>query len=265
MTDIFYKHEIDLFLGIPTYNSSPFLDDLFRSLLAQCAKPRRIIFSDDGSRDNTVARLHAFREAHPELGAEVVVQPHNLGISGNYNALVGQNTTCTWIQILDADDYYLGEYFSELGAVIREHPTASVIVTSLRSKIRIWNAVLRFCELVLPKRLPRFLPVLGSLSTRSGLVYRAQALREHPFSDQHDGSDVMHAYPLLADNRYAPACKVYYRIHTESLTSAEVKRGLARPHPRYKRFLAELPLVTRLFYALDFKLRQFIRERIRKG
>ena len=55
----------------PTFNSSVFLEKTLNSLLAQTHKKFEIIFSDDGSQDNTIEILENYRSKFNDIGINI--------------------------------------------------------------------------------------------------------------------------------------------------------------------------------------------------
>ena len=73
---------------VPVYNPGSHIDDCISSLLGQSLPPEEyeIIFVDDGSTDETPARLDALAEEHPHVHVRHIEnsgwpgRPRNLGI-----------------------------------------------------------------------------------------------------------------------------------------------------------------------------------------
>jgi glycosyltransferase involved in cell wall biosynthesis len=86
---------------IPAYNAEPYIDDTIQSALAQtCADDIEIIVIDDGSTDQTVARLRTY-------GKRVIVdQQPNSGVAAARNR-GARAATGEWLAFLDADDIWL--------------------------------------------------------------------------------------------------------------------------------------------------------------
>jgi glycosyltransferase involved in cell wall biosynthesis len=82
---------------IPTYNCGAFVADAVESVLAQTSRPREIIVVDDGSSDDTEARLAPFRQT-----ITYVRQP-NQGAAAARNTGIARATS-DYVAVLDADD-----------------------------------------------------------------------------------------------------------------------------------------------------------------
>ena len=85
---------------IPAYNAEPFITETVQSALDQTFKDLEVIVVDDGSSDQTVARLEAF-------GDRVRIHRQaNAGVARARNAGVAI-AKGSWIAFLDADDLWL--------------------------------------------------------------------------------------------------------------------------------------------------------------
>jgi glycosyltransferase involved in cell wall biosynthesis len=244
-------HFLNLSLGVPLKNSAPFLLDLFNSLEGQSQLPGEIFFVDDRSVDESGRLVEEFARRHSDWNISIYCNRQTLGIAGTYNRIV-ELSSLNWIQILDADDYLLGNYYETLAPfLIREFVG---IVTAVRSNARIINIANTLWGWLIPQRLPRWLPVLGSFATRSGIIYAQKHLKKLKFSDPaFDGSDILHLIQLRAKGNYAyvnKAC-VFYRVHAMSATSQGATGA------QYLRLLRQKQRAGRL-YLIDYYLRKKI-------
>jgi len=244
-------HFLDLSLGIPFKNSAPFLPDLFSSLEGQSQLPGEILFVDDGSYDESGRLVEKFARRHPGWNINIYRNRQALGIAGTYNRIV-ELSSLNWIQILDADDYLLGNYYETLAQLLLRHFAG--IVTAVRSNARVINIANTLWGWLIPQRLPHWLPVLGSFATRSGVIYAQKHLMKFKFFDPaFDGSDILHLIQLRMEGNYAyvnKAC-VFYRVHAMSATS----QGAA--DAQYLRMLRQQQHVGRLYF-IDYYLRKKI-------
>jgi len=244
-------HFLDLSLGVPFKNSAPFLPDLFSSLEGQSQLPGEILFVDDRSTDESGRWVQEFARRHPGWNITIYRNRQALGIAGTYNRIV-ELSSSNWIQILDADDYLLGNYYETLAPfLIRDF---AGIVTAVRSNARVINLVNTLWGWLIPQELPRWLPVLGSFATRSGVIYAQKHLKKFKFFDPaFDGSDILHLIQLRTKGNFAYvnlAC-VFYRVHAMSATS----QGAAGS--QYLRLLRQRQRAGRL-YLIDYYLRKKI-------
>lgn len=207
---------IDLTLGIPVYNSATTLPDIFNSIKSQNIYPREIIFADDSSTDKSVERIIDFSNKYKHLNIKLVVNKKNYGISKNYNK-IAELATSTWTQILDADDYLINKYYSSVKGYLNTECIA--IITGFKSNsllINLFNSILPW---FIPKNLPIWLPILGSLATRSGIIYRTEELKQIKFIEpMFDGFDILHFHKIRTSGKcmYYRNAKIFYRIHEEA-------------------------------------------------
>lgn len=210
---------LDLTLVIPLYNSMGGLPKLLQSLEKQSIIPDEIIFLDDASPDNSRRVAEAFIQKHPEMDVRIYTNHVNLGIAGTYNRLASLASR-KWVQILDADDYLVGDVYS----IVEKHMSDDIvaIVVGMRSNVTAISFLNKIFSWLIPKELPKFLPMLGSFATRSGIIYSASLLKEHPFVDPlFDGSDLLHFFDFrqLGSCIYMAKAKIFYTIHPSAFSS----------------------------------------------
>lgn len=242
----------DLTLAIPMYRSAGFLGELFQRLRQLQPLPAEILLLDDASPDDSLALARAFAAAPPEGSVvRVLANDRNLGIAAAYNRLAGESRH-TWIHILDADDFPLeADFYARLAPEL--HSDATLIVTAMDAAagvLRTGNAMLGW---LVPRRPPGWWPLLGSFATRSGVIYRSDALRKAPFTDPgYPGSDVIHFLAMRrgASCVYSRAAHVHYRIHGAASSSQD------RDYSRYIAELGKQSWATRMTHLADLRLRR---------
>ncbi len=215
-----------LTLGIAVYRSAPFIKDLLYSLERLTVFPERILLVDDCSPDNSAETIFAFAKAHPHIKIEIIRNNTNLGIAGTYNRIIDLSTT-DWLQILDADDYFANDFFKAVAAELTEG--VSVIATSFTSNIRLFSIIGRLLSLFVGKRIPEWLPFAGIISTRSGIIYNRNILKNIPFSDPiFPGSDMMNLMQMRKNGKtvFLRRPRIFYRLH----------RGSASAHISYRKY-----------------------------
>lgn len=101
---------------IPTYNRGECLLRAIRSVLAQDFEDFELIVVDDGSEDDTAARVRALPDPRLRL-----LQQNNRGVSAARNAGAA---ACrgTWLTFLDSDDEVTPRWLSRLASVAVEGP-----------------------------------------------------------------------------------------------------------------------------------------------
>ena len=242
----------EITLGIPVYNSSPFLDELFACLRRLDPLPSEIVFLDDASTDGSFTRLGEFScSTDTQIPVRVLRNEHNLGIAGSYNRLA-REARSEWVQILDADDLLVEADFYQRVATSLDSED-DIVVTALTSNARLLDWVARICSRLVPRRPPRWLPLLGSVATRSGVLYRRSRLIEHPFPDPaYPGSDVIH----LLELRLRYVCVFQSDIHVRYRVHAHAQSSRARDYTAYRQELEQFGSMTQLAHRLDLWLRE---------
>jgi glycosyltransferase involved in cell wall biosynthesis len=85
---------------VPSYNSGPLVTQAIDSALAQTLSPAEVIVVDDGSKDDTSARM----EPYIARGVTYIRQ-ENQGVAASRNAGIARATGC-FVAFLDADDVW---------------------------------------------------------------------------------------------------------------------------------------------------------------
>jgi glycosyltransferase involved in cell wall biosynthesis len=107
---------------IPTFNYGHFVVDAVESALAQTYRPVEVIVVDDGSTDDTGARLEPYRDR-----ITFVFQP-NQGLSAARNAGI-RAARGPVIALLDADDQFHPRKLELQMAYLRAHPEVGGVAT----------------------------------------------------------------------------------------------------------------------------------------
>ncbi len=247
---------LDVTLAIPLYNSSDSLPDLLKSLESQTVLPAEIIFLDDASPDNSRELAEDFLQKHPDLNIRIYTNEQNQGIAGTYNKLVLLATE-KWIQILDADDHFIGNFYEP----IERHMVDGVvaIVASMRSNVDTITWINKLFSRFIPATMPRYLPMLGSFATRSGIVYSSQLLKDHGFVDPvFDGSDLLHffAFRQLGTCIYEQKAVIKYNVHACSFSSKQPDNIYTEELNKRR----DIPLTYRIDFFLRKRVFCFLRQ-----
>jgi glycosyltransferase involved in cell wall biosynthesis len=89
---------------IPAYNAGMFIAKTLQSVLLQDAPIHSVIVVNDGSSDDTQAKVLYFAQQNPELNL-VLINQANSGLSAARNAGIG-HSRASHIALLDADDLW---------------------------------------------------------------------------------------------------------------------------------------------------------------
>jgi len=108
---------------IPSYNCARYVCEAVDSVLAQTSPADEIIVVDDGSTDDTRARLEAYRDR-----TVYIEQPHS-GVARARNRGI-EDSSGTLIAFLDADDRWLPEKLERQLEHLASHARADLIHTN---------------------------------------------------------------------------------------------------------------------------------------
>ena len=111
---------------MPVYNAVPFLDDSVSSILKQTFTDFEFVILDDGSTDNSIARLREW--AARDRRIKVHESKKRLGLSGSSNAVVAP-ARASIIARMDADDVAHPERLQRQWDVIQNNPDVAVVGT----------------------------------------------------------------------------------------------------------------------------------------
>ena len=106
----------------PTYHSAAYVGNAVRSVLKQRVHPFEVIFSDDGSQDNTVDILRASRKDFERLGiCFQLLRNAHAGPGATRNAAI-KKARGDWIAFLDSDDQWTDDKIEKVVKAIKAHP-----------------------------------------------------------------------------------------------------------------------------------------------
>lgn len=105
---------------VTTYNQAAYIEQTLESVLAQTYDPYEVIVVDDGSTDDTPARMVRFD------GRIEYVRQKNMGVAGSRNTGVGM-ARGEFIAFLDGDDLWEPEKLSLQVAEAVRHPESGLI------------------------------------------------------------------------------------------------------------------------------------------
>ena len=113
---------------IPLYNKSQYIIRAINSIFEQKVPVDEIIIVDDGSTDDGLVKVH-------ELNSPIIkiIEQENQGVS------IARNTGITqckneYILLLDADDYWLSNFTSEIKTLAIKNPDAGILACNYAFK-----------------------------------------------------------------------------------------------------------------------------------
>lgn len=108
---------------LPVYNRTATLDRALASVAAQRYAPLDIIAVDDGSSDDSLAKLQSWQARLPNL---VVVAQANAGVAAARNNAV-RRARGDWLAFIDSDDAWRGELLAKYRAAIAGNPDIDLL------------------------------------------------------------------------------------------------------------------------------------------
>jgi glycosyltransferase involved in cell wall biosynthesis len=115
---------LDVGVVIATFNRSAFVLDAIDSVVSQTEPPRQLIVVDDGSTDDTRARI---RDRFPDV---VVLRQDNRGQPAARNAGIGALDS-EWVAFLDDDDLWHPMKLERTAAFVNSKPGCAALRTPL--------------------------------------------------------------------------------------------------------------------------------------
>ena len=109
------KCKLSVDVCLATFNGAQYIDEQITSILSQLPANGKILVSDDGSSDDTVAIIKSFQDERI-----VILNGPRKGIVGNFEFLL-QNTTADLIFLCDQDDIWLPNRISSVFQYIDEY------------------------------------------------------------------------------------------------------------------------------------------------
>lgn len=246
------KYKLDyLTVGIPAYKSERYIIELLENIYSYEFIPSEIIICDDYPGSNISESINNFQKKYKEISLRYYRNENNLGIAGNYNKIVSLASN-DWLHICDADDYPLPCFYKFMNETIQK-TSYEVVVGNMITNNKVVNFIKTIVDFFFYfKTIPKWMPFLGSLTTRSSIIYKKDLLVKFPFPDpQFDGSDIIHTHEIQAVTRiqYCKKAKLFYRIHHNSSTSLQNE---------YSLYLDYIKKNHMFFYLIDFTLRKKI-------
>ena len=112
----------------PTFNSSNFLEKTLNSLLTQTYKKFEIIFSDDGSYDNTIEILENYRSKFSDIGINIIILKNKHagpGYARNQALRVAKND---WVSFIDSDDLWSSDKLLKVSDFLKKNDNYNCVL-----------------------------------------------------------------------------------------------------------------------------------------
>lgn len=225
---------------LATYNGEAFLSQMIESIQAQDLASWRLLISDDGSSDATVAIASRLASNDPRI---VLVETgrHHRGVVGNFFSLLPRSTA-SYVAFCDQDDVWLPNKLSTLAATLGDPEVATLAFSDLRvvdqDLATIADSFMRYGSFV-PSRtelrnlLPANIAPGCSMAFTRALLERARMPRQLEDVCMHDWWLMLLA-AALGTVSYVAQPLALYRQHARNAAGAprfsisDFRSGLAR-------------------------------------
>ena len=109
---------------VPAYNAASTIGAAIESVLAQTRDDFELLVVDDGSTDDTAARIQPYLR---DQRIRLIAQPNRGQASARNSAIA--TASGEYVSLLDSDDLWLPQYLDLMGGRLDEHPSAAVAYT----------------------------------------------------------------------------------------------------------------------------------------
>jgi glycosyltransferase involved in cell wall biosynthesis len=113
---------------IPLFNHGRYIEETIQSALSQSVRPTEIIVIDDGSSDDSAARVKALCALHPEI---IFWDQPNQGAHCTINAAI-YRASGEFVSILNSDDVYAPQRIECCLAAMQSDSNIAMVVTAVR-------------------------------------------------------------------------------------------------------------------------------------
>ncbi|MGO2182500.1 MAG: glycosyltransferase family 2 protein [Pseudoalteromonas nigrifaciens] len=120
---MFFKFSI----VIPLYNKEKYVESCLDSIVSQSYSNFEIIIINDGSTDNSIDRVNAFKSRNKNVEL-LVFEQQNSGVSASRNFGI-EKSRGEFVCFLDADDYWHPQYLEVANHIINKEVDCNIIGT----------------------------------------------------------------------------------------------------------------------------------------
>lgn len=117
-------------IGIPVFNTGPYLDECLGSVFSQSRKPDRVVVVNDGSTEqSTLSKLQEWQSKEPFLE---VINQENRGLCGTRNKLLQELQGMEALLLLDSDDALHKDYLLHAEKYLLNNPDCAAVKSWVR-------------------------------------------------------------------------------------------------------------------------------------
>ncbi|WP_374175448.1 glycosyltransferase family 2 protein [Flavobacterium tructae] len=249
---------------IPLYNKADYIENTIKSILDQTFTDFEIIVINDGSTDNSLAKVQGFNDYRIQLyneknqGASIA---RNLGI---------EKARCNYIAFLDADDLWASNHLETLKTLIEKFPNSGIfasryelVFSNGKNYIPKFKGISATFEGIIPDFFETSLPY--PIATSSSIAVPKHVFKEignfKPSISSGQDVDmwirIALKYPVILSNKVTASYLHYIEnslsktpILDKKLKNFEDYRQEEKSNPSLKKYLD----VYRIEYALQYKI-----------
>jgi glycosyltransferase involved in cell wall biosynthesis len=248
------RHTPDITVIVPVYNGGGLLDEAIHSVLRQSGVAFELIVVDDGSTDDTAARVTAVRDRRVRL----VRLPRNQGTAAARNAGIAEARSAL-LAFLDADDMCTPGRLEAQWRHLEAQPRVDVLGGALEIVDEGGRRIGYRAYPLTHERIVSRLPCVCSLAVSAVAARKAAVLAVGGFTPDCRYVEDYDLWSRMALNgaRFAalPEVVTRYRIHRGSIKCTQVKgqlRGTIAVKQRY--WLKRMKTAARLRLAAEHAL-----------
>lgn len=220
-------------VGIPVYNSMPYLPETIESLLKQTVRDFDILAIVDGATDDSLAYLESIRDCR----LKIIVQP-NAGLTPTLNRMLSEVKT-PWLVRQDADDISYPTRLERILEHIERYPDAGMFYSLAEYYPRKRSVGLFRCTRGTPEQLRKIVQsgYLLSICHPSVTLNVKKALEIGGYRREVyiEDADMWWRMALASDIYFIPEVLVGFRQNFGSLTSRNHERQII--HGLYVQYL----------------------------
>ena len=215
-----HSRSLPVTVGISFHEGEKWFARSIKSVLSQSVWPKELIIIDDGTNPGLDDFLDKYLSPSNGLNVCKIEVSPKLDISQKYNRII-QNANQAWVQIIDQDDYLYPNFYFSVEKYLEQ--CNSVIAGGVRSNIKLMSVIGVIISIIVKDgtRINRRWPILGSIATRSGLIYNTNICRYNlfPFPTK-NGTDIMQLDNMRKSGEliYVPNALVHYEVHRNSFS-----------------------------------------------
>lgn len=115
---------------IPCYNGEKYIDRAFESILSQTEKGIQVIFTDDGSTDNSILTAESYIQRFKEKGFQLIILKKDNGGAASAIKLCLTKVSNKYVFPFDVDDLLLPDACELMADFLDNNPDCNLILAN---------------------------------------------------------------------------------------------------------------------------------------